>query len=455
MTNATPAATAEGPLDGVGANAVPRSVLDEYGYVEEEWRFGGDAPGFRVEGEQSADGSWTVRADGSAPYRSRLLVRRPADQARFDGTVLVEWLNVSGGVDADPDFGLLHPAALPRGWGYVAVTAQQLAVHGGESVMELPEESAPFRRPLTERDPDRYATLSHPGDGFSYGIFAQAGELARSGALFGGVTPSHVIAVGESQSAFRLVSFVNAVQPLTGAFDGLLIHSRGAGAAPVSGEQRVDARAQPAVHIRADLDVPVLQVETETDLVLLRYLEARQPDTEQLVTWEIAGTAHADATILEYGRLANAHVDFDIGELYPALNRGPQAQVLRAGLVALVEWVRAGGRPPAGPPIEVDADGRLRRDGDGIVLGGIRTPDVDVPVATLTGEAPPDDPDNLLAQLFGETRPFPPERLAARYGSHEAYVAAVTASADAALAAGFLLPADRDAFVARAEETFW
>ena len=93
----------------------------------------------------------------------------------------------------------------------------------------------------------------------------------------------------------------------------------------------------------------------------------------------------------------------------------------------------------------------METDADGIVLGGIRTPAVDVPIATHSGEAPPDDPDNILAQLFGETRPFTPEDLAARYESHDAYVAAVTASADAALAARYLLPEDRDAFVAAAE----
>ena len=42
--------------------------------------------------------------DASAPYRTRVLVRTPAKAATFSGTVVVEWLNVSGGVDADPDW---------------------------------------------------------------------------------------------------------------------------------------------------------------------------------------------------------------------------------------------------------------------------------------------------------------------------------------------------------------
>ncbi len=440
--------TITGPIEGEPANRVPATLLDEYGYVEEEHLIGGDATGYEPVGELTGDGVWEVHPGATAPYRTRILVRRPADPARFNGTAVVEWFNVSAGVDADPDFGLLHPLVLGDGYAYITVSAQQVAIGGGESIMELPEAAAAARKPLTERDPDRYGSLSHPGDAYSYDIFGQVGALVRQGDLLDGAAPGCVIAIGESQSAFRLVSFINAVQPLTGAYDGFLVHSRGAGCAPVSGVQEVDPRSRPPVRLRTDLDVPVLQFETETDLVLLGYLAARQPDTDRLVTWEVAGTAHADATILEYGRLANADVDFDIAELYPALNRGPQAQVLRAAFAALVDWVASGSPPPSAPPIETDGP-RLERDDDGIVLGGIRTPAVDVPIATLSGESA--DEDNLLAQIFGVTVSFSAEDLAARYPTHEGYVAAVTASADEAVAARFLLPADRDAFVAAAE----
>lgn len=441
--------TLEGPVPGRPANALPPVLQEEYGYVEEEHLVAGEATAYAPVGALAADGHWTARPATTAPFRTRILVRRPADPAAFNGTVVVEWLNVTSGVDADPCFGLLHPALLGTGCGYVAVSAQQIAIGGGESILDLPEEMAVARRPLTERSPERYGSLSHPGDEHSYDLFAQVAALARGGELFAGRAVERVIAIGESQSAFRLVTFINAVQPVTSAFDGFLVHSRGAGGAPLGAEQP-DPRSSPPVAVRTDLDVPVLQFETETDLVFLRYLEARQPDTDRLVTWEVAGTAHADATILEYGKLANPHVALSVGDLYPSVNRGPQAQVLRAAFAALVGWVRTGTPPPSGDPIEVDG-GRLRRDADGIVLGGIRTPAVDVPIATHSGEAPPDDPDNILAQLFGETRPFTPEDLAARYESHDAYVAAVTASADAALAARFLLPEDRDAFVAAAE----
>jgi hypothetical protein len=89
-----------------------------------------------------------------------------------------------------------------------------------------------------------------------------------------------VIALGESQSAFRLTTYVNAVHPLIGLYDGYLIHSRGGSAAGFTGARfSMDDSIPDGVRIRTDLDVPVLTFETETDLTRLGFTPARQPDT--------------------------------------------------------------------------------------------------------------------------------------------------------------------------------
>ena len=437
-----------GPIVGTGANRVPTHITEQYGYVEEEYFLGGEATSYRPVGAPGDDGVWAVEPEDAAPFRTRVLVRRPTDPEAFNGTVVVEWFNVTAGVDADPDFSLLYPVLLDGGFVHVGVSAQHVAVDGGRSALDVPGATTIARRPLTESDPERYGSLIHPGDAFSYDIYAQVAAAARAGDLLGGTRPEHVIAIGESQSAFRLVTFVNAVQPITGAYDGFLVHSRGVGCAPISGnEMQPEPGSGPPVRIRADLDVPVLQFETETDLLLLGYLAARQPDTDRVITWEVAGTAHADASLLEYGRDARSdEIEFDLAEFIPSMNRGPQREVLRAALVALHEWVASDTRPPSAPPIETAGDA-LVRDGDGIVLGGVRTPAVDAPISTLSGE---NDSEEIIFQLFGTTTPFTPEKLLARYPTHEGYVTAVTAAADAAVAARFLLPADRDAIVATA-----
>ena len=82
---------------------------------------------------------------------------------------------------------------------------------------------------LQAADPDRYGSLSHPGDSYSYDILSQAGQVLRkptNSHALGGLEAKRVIAAGTSQSAFRLVTYVNAVHPLTKAFDGFLIRSR-------------------------------------------------------------------------------------------------------------------------------------------------------------------------------------------------------------------------------------
>ena len=150
---------------------------------------------------------------------------------------------------------------------------------------------------LTEVDPERYGSLSHPGDTFSYDIYSQAGAVARGvdGTVLAELSIERVIAIGESQSAFRLTTYVNAVDAVA------------RGVTTASSCTRVVARARrstravrsrdpsaPPERFRDDLRVPVLCFQAETDLIVLDYLPARQPDNEHFRLWEVAGTAHAD-----------------------------------------------------------------------------------------------------------------------------------------------------------------
>ncbi|MDH3754228.1 MAG: alpha/beta hydrolase domain-containing protein, partial [Acidimicrobiia bacterium] len=182
---------------------------------------------------------------------------------------------------------------------------------------------------------------------------------------------------------------------------------------------------------------------------------ARQPDTDRLVTWELAGAAHADQSQLDYGNASIRVIepDFplpDFEELCGGtLNQGPQPEVLQRAWSDLVGWVVAGTPPAAAPELELDNGGALVRDDLGIAVGGIRTPDVDVPVAVHSGAPRPDA--SVICSLFGSTTPLPAEVLAGLYPTHDDYVAQVQASAEAARDAGFLLPEGVDVFVAEAE----
>ena len=313
-------------------------------------------------------------------------MRRPADAADFNGTVAVEWLNVTAGIDASPDWSFGAPELLRGGYAWVGVSVQQIGVQGGDAAIAI--EGAP-EGGIKAADPARYGDLVHPGDAFAYDIYTQVARAVRTAGdvdALGGLSPERVLAVGESQSAFALTTYVNGVQPLTEAFDGFLVHSRGAGSLTLGTVGGVSDMASsiggPGIQIRTDGAAPVLMLQMEGDVVgILNYLRARQPDTDGVRTWEVAGTAHADAF------LVGGEIDrFDCGGL---VNDGPQRFLMRSALRAVDQWVRTGEAPPEAPRLEVDETGAAPafvRDEDGIVLGGIRTPLVDVPVATLTGD---------------------------------------------------------------------
>ena len=163
----------------------------------------------------SEDGRWSFAPEGSAPYRTRVLVRRPSDRARFSGTVVVEWLNVSGGIDLDPVWGQASAEIIRGGNAWVGVSAQRAGVNGPPFVPG-------FSQPLTVWDPARYGTLAIPDDHASYGIFTAATRVAREGALTAWSPGDVLIASGSSQSANRLVTYVNGVDALEHAVDGFL-----------------------------------------------------------------------------------------------------------------------------------------------------------------------------------------------------------------------------------------
>jgi hypothetical protein len=287
---------------------------------------------------------------------------------------------------------------------------------------------------LASSDPQRYGSLDHPGDGFSFDIFTQAGRALTShdgAAPLGRLEPQTLIAIGLSQSAVFLINYIDGVQPLVDVYDGFLVH----------------APAQP-VPIRTDLDQPTLVFVTETDLTHYGYAYVDQPASDSVATWEVTGASHVDGWLLEeFGQAGFA------ASCTGMLNEGPHHQVLRAALHRLVAWVSTGEAPPISPRIELTTErpAVIKRDAHGNALGGIRTPPLDVPIATLSGEPVPDSPP--MCRSFGTTTPFDAATLARLYPDHDSYVAAYTASTEAAVDAGFILRPEADEMIATAEQS--
>ena len=196
--------------------------IGSVGYVVEEFFISGTASSYTPTAELDSDGRWSVIPSGAADYTTRIVVLTPADRAQFNGTVLIEWLNVSGGIDAPAVWMMAHREIVRAGYAYVAVSAQKVGVDGGASLLGVDMS-------LKSHDPTRYASLHHPGDAFCYDIFSQVGALVRNvedETALRGLRVEHTVAVGESQSAMFLTTYINAVDPLARIYDGFLVHSR-------------------------------------------------------------------------------------------------------------------------------------------------------------------------------------------------------------------------------------
>ena len=452
--SAAPGPVVTGPVAGGNGAIVLQGTsfdLGSVGYAQAEFFLSGTASSYTPAEPLASGGRWRVTPASTAPYTSRMVVYRPANPARFNGTVIVEWLNVSAGLDVAADWIYDHNELIRDGFAWVGVSAQAAGVAADRAA-----------------DPVRYAALSHPGDSYSYDIFSQAGRAVRASAakLLGGLRPHRVLAEGESQSAFRLTTYIDAIQPLAHSYDGFLVHSRGGGSAPLSQAPQADVPTPPVVYFRPDLGVPVLAVETETDLMVLEYLPDRQADSAGFRLWEAAGTAHADDYISNLGAGDDGRGAAGLAGLAAMLsppagtpgfscgrpiNTGEGHYVVDAAVYALNRWAATGIPPARAPRLQVTAAGTgFVLDANGNARGGVRTPAVEVPVATLSGLG---QSGASFCFLFGTTVPLSAARLAALYPSHARFVARWSADTLTGVARGFLRPADAAELISAAAKS--
>ncbi|MFT5564365.1 MAG: hypothetical protein ACI970_001091 [Myxococcota bacterium] len=384
------------------------------GYIEEEFFIGGTA---------------TAIAGETAQYRTRIVVRRPIDPTFFNGSVIFDWTNVTIPDDTDASWGPMQHMIMTRGYSYISVSAQRLAV-----------EASPLA--LKQWDPVRYGSLNHPGDEFSYDIYSQAAEAALTATAMGDLAPciERRLAIGASQSGSRMKTYINQVHETAGVFDGF----------------------QPQIASPSGVDrngAPVLWVNSMSET---SDVDGTPADSENFRLWELAGPAH---TTQEYSGYTNAQlVHAHSNGLVDSYNReeanawgydqSPGACVSRnryqvkfawsAALVALDAWVRTGVAPEPMPRAARDVNGRMY-DAHGNLLGGVRGPLLDVPIATYYGGDVPDGSGACgqvggRTPLTGLTQVFDSATIAALYPTRQSYVSAFEAAVDDALAQGFMLP---------------
>jgi Alpha/beta hydrolase domain len=436
---------------------LPAADLDAVGYRADEYFVEGNAVRFGPTAgtDLGRDGRWSVEPVESAAYKTRMVVLRPVDTAAFNGTVVVLWNNVSAGYENFT--GGDSPEVFENGYAYVAASVQRVGVHNPQG--------------LRHWDPERYGSLSIPGDDYSYDIYTQLANLVAPDRPRDGLDPldgldvRRMIAQGASQSAARLASYFNGVQPLSRRFDAFFFAMYFGGGTPLEVGDEVmtvgganepgQPRIPEGLHLlRDDLGLPVMVVNTECEATSC--YPVRQPDTDRFRYWEVAGASHVSLPAMAS---SSARMERDFGFAIPlqdeslqAVNQVSVAPVVDAALHHLQAWLLDGTPPPTQPRITFAGDPpAIARDEHDIARGGIRLPQVEVPLAH--NSAIQQSPD-IFARLVGYHRSFSHETVRALYGTRDEYLARYGAATLAAEAAGVILSRDVGPLLEEAEQAF-
>lgn len=403
--------------------------LKSQGYVEEEYFIEGTANRYKAERDAISS-----IVDSGHPYKTRIVVRRPATlnassggAKKFNGTVIVEWTNVTGSRDLEMDWFQSADHFVRAGYVWIGVSAQRVGVNA-----------------LKAWSPDRYGSLDVTeggkitNDDLSYDIMVATAMAVRGKAnkdILGGLKPQRVIATGHSQSAGRLGVYVNTIHPLNPTFDGIMLHGT-------------------ASKVRDGLNIKVFKLESETDV----RAGAHQEDTPWLRTWEVAGTSHVDSqSEIHFAEIARLNAGNPPGASTqgqcdkPPFSQVPFHYVFNSAFDHFVSWIKDGTPPPSAPAIEFTsgATPAIARDEMGNALGGIRLAEIAVPIAVNTGQ----NSGTNFCRLYGSHVDFDKARLATLYPNHKTYVSRVREITEANLKAGYLLKPDAEATIAAAEKS--
>ncbi len=319
--------TGPGPVFDAAPSLAPGRGLAHFGYDAREYFVSGTANG--------------------QPYRTRIVVRKPADNARFSGLVLVESMHGSGSA-------------------HMFEFTSIYTMSSGHAAVEILTTS-PMQ--LVEHNEARYRDLQIAG-GQTNEILAQIGSLVRAGTPLGGQSVRKMVLSGTSMTAGVLINYLPAhmvyrTPQMQRIFDGFMPTSNGA--------------------TIQEIDVPLIHLPTmhEVSGNITRRQDGDEPG-QQYRLYEFSGIAHIDT---------RDNVRLQPNPCTLPLSQFPAQAYMSVGLHHLFEWVDKGTVPPRADRIWLDRN--EHNDGSPMLLdehgnprGGIRNPYVDMPTAKY-GIRPP------------------------------------------------------------------
>jgi len=438
--------------------------LSKYGYVEEEYYVSGRSKVY----EAIPYSDYKVKSLRSGPYTTRITVRRPKNMKHFSGRVAVEIINMTAGYDWTANWGALWETIVKKGDVYVGITSKPNVFPGmvrfdperyGRLSMANPLPPDQQSCGTLPDDPNYDVNLSKLYEnGLAWDIFSQVGALIKSNGETNplGRRAKRSYLVGESQSGYYITHYFKWIHQLANVakgkpvYDGYLIEDFTTGpltdtilnqcAAPLA-----DDDPQLLVPGRG---VPLTVVNSEVFYPEVFYpFDGRKPDSntarDKFALWMLPGASHGWTFQYDYSDAAQADlVKADLFDPnFPHFVCGPRQPEVnlymaeKAMYLHLDRWVRTGKAPPHAPDPVVE-NGEYVRDADGNTLGGLRFPELQVPVATYTGVIVPS------LDCTDAVNPFTQARIDELYSSHADYVRKYVAATLRLFRGGYILKED-------------
>ena len=464
MPSALPVpSTGQPPLSSATRRGTEYSDLEKAGYIEEEYYLSGTAPAITAAGE----------ALFQAPYITRILVRKPKDPAKFNGTVVIEPFSWFG--ERGAGWILTRAYLLRKGYAYVGYTLN--INKPAEDPKFPPGEYEATGRPnrytgivnfefMRRFDYPRYAPL---------GSYYDPARFKRGGAPDPFVPQSQGIGAGLAlllksnladgpMSGLRVQRvYVDSWAVTAQVWMDYLDQGRHQQWRMPDGRPLIDAYMTGRMafgEVGGDVirvprkmpnDVPFVTVYSQSEL-MHDAIEGitLPPDTDQpmLRYYEVTGMPHL--RLADHGTQHTEDVAADVGKgdvpRCQILYDEPAEMVVSALLDDMDKWVREGKPMPRAPRVVRKGKGVLRDTTTQNMIGGVRPPWIAVPSATYWTEQ-----ESHCGIIYDTKVPYDHAKLRRLYGSYSTYLRKYEGAKEAAVKQGYLLPEDRDELKAVAQ----
>jgi hypothetical protein len=440
------------PIASANRAGTEYADLKAAGYIEQEFYLSGVAP--------AIDSTGTTHFD--VPYVTRILVRRPVDPAKFNGTVVIEpftWIGERGA-----GWILTRNSLLRKGYAEVGYTlsinkpANDPKTRTDPSWQPDPEPAdlnLDFMRrydyaryaPLgLYYDPRRFQRGGHD-DPFvpqSEGIGGQLALLLKSNLPNGPMPALRVQRVYVNSWAVTAQVWMDYLdqgrhqqwrmpdgRPL---IDAYMMGKMEFGS--LGGDVLRIPRHMPA-------DAPVVNVYSQSELmtdVMAGTPAATDSDQPRFRFYELTGVPHMRPADLGTEEIEQLPADIGKGsdpKCMHLYNEEPEDVLVAALLDDMDSWVRSGLPMPRAPRVARRGKGVVRDARTNNLVGGVRPPWIQVPAAAYMTDA-----ETECGLLYDTKIVYGPARLRALYGSYAQYVRKFEAAKKQAVAERFLLEED-------------